>query len=58
MTHFYKTLKGELANVQRALAVIVEKIQEYSQRNHTQDHVKLLIQQEHVAKIIGVGNIG
>jgi hypothetical protein len=55
MTHFLKTLTGRLQDVKLALQSIIESAQDYAQRNHTSDAFKLLIPQQYVAKIIGVG---
>ena len=57
MTHdsFFKTLTGRLFDVKRALQSLIENVQDYAQRNHTPDAIKLLIPQQYVAKIIGVG---
>ena len=56
MTHFFKTLTGPLHNVQRALESLIEKTQDYAHSTHTPDIIKLLVEQQYVAKIIGVGN--
>ena len=42
--------------MQQGLKTLIENVQDYSQRNHMPDAIKLLIPQQYVSKIIGVGN--
>jgi len=44
-----------LKNVKKGLKQLISNIQDYAERKAGSDNVKLLIPQQYVAKIIGVG---
>lgn len=50
-----KAISGELRDVRRGLKQLVSSIQDYAERKSAPDNIKLLIPQQYVAKIIGVG---
>ncbi len=52
-----KTISGALKDVQKGLKSVVEHIHNFANRNKTSDTIKLLVPQQYVAKLIGVGKI-
>ena len=51
-----KTIDGGLKEVQKGIKALVENIHNFATQIKTSDVIKLLIPQQFVAKIIGVGN--
>jgi hypothetical protein len=52
-----KAIAGELKNVRKGLKQLISNMQSYAERKDVSDNIKLLIPQQYVAKIIGVGKI-